>query len=176
MDQLCCCRNFASDDHENQSFVATTSARRRPGSYTSSRQFEAGAPTDKRWYHGWITDAEADRVIRSSGTPKRTLSGLRQPYREKRIRIAGLCRQWAAQISDHQTPQWQPVRTRKRHAWSESSRECEKIDRVPQRTERKATDAGRWSTSKTGWLCLFRLGVMNWNLVFRCKWCAMTAI
>lgn len=73
MDQLCCCCNFASDDHENQSFVATTSTRRRPGSYTSSRQFEAGAPTDKRWYHGGITDAEADRAIRSSGISKNGL-------------------------------------------------------------------------------------------------------
>ena len=31
--------------------------------YTSSRQHEAGAPTDKGWYHGGITDAKADSSI-----------------------------------------------------------------------------------------------------------------
>ena len=64
MNQLCCFYSKDDADYDEIGGSRSLAARStRPGTYTSSRQFEDGAPTDKKWYHGGITDAEANRLI-----------------------------------------------------------------------------------------------------------------
>ena len=74
MSLLCCCACCDPDDPEHIPLLRDQEEFRssdRSHSIKSSRGFEKveeveGAPTEKKWYHGGISDYEAERRIRAS--------------------------------------------------------------------------------------------------------------